>query len=186
MEGKTEIRGGENQMWRRRKSYRVGPELEAALRSQRVEPREEFVEGLSRRVLAEPPAVRRAWSRVAFAAAVSMFILGTFASFGGLGYAASGATGSYNAVKQVAAKHTLIVSVNKSSARDQYAPTPKPHKKKKHVAAGVAGQRGAVGVAGVRTSGTLPFTGLSLVATLALSLALIITGLMLRRRERRN
>jgi hypothetical protein len=69
----------------------VGPELDAALRSQRVEPREEFVEGLSRRVLAEPPAGQRAWSRVAFAAAVSTFILGTFAPFGGLSYAASGA-----------------------------------------------------------------------------------------------
>jgi hypothetical protein len=174
-------------MWRRRKSYGVGPELDAALRSQRVEPREEFVEGLSRRVLAESPAVRRAGSRVAFAAAVSTFILGTFASFGGLSYAASGATGTYQAVKQVAVKHTLIVSVHKSSASDQYAPKPKPHKKtKKHAAGGVAGERGAVGVAGVRTSGTLPFTGLSLVATLALSLALIGTGLALRRRERRN
>jgi hypothetical protein len=175
-------------MWRRRKSYGVGPELDAALRSQRVEPREEFVEGLSRRVLAEPPAVQRAWSRVAFAAAVSTFILGTFASFGGLSYAASGANGTYHAVKQVAVKHTLIVSVHKSSARDQYAPKPKPHKKpKKHAAGGgVAGEQGAVGVAGVRSSGTLPFTGLSLLTTLALSLALIVTGLALRGRERRN
>jgi hypothetical protein len=177
-------------MWRRRKSYGVGAELDAALRNQRVEPREEFVEGLSRRVLAEPPAAQRSWSRVAFAAAVSTFILGTFASFGGLSYAASGANGTYHAVKQVAVKHTLIVSVHKSSARDQYAPKPKPHKKpkpKKHAAGGgVAGEQGAVGVAGVRTSGTLPFTGLSLVATFALSLALIVTGLALRRRERRN
>jgi len=101
-----------------------------------------------------------------------------------VGYAASGAKGTYHAVKQVAVKHTLIVSVHKSSARDQYAPKPKPHKK--HAAGGVAGERGAVGVAGVRTSGTLPFTGLSLAATLALSLALIVTGLTLRRRERGN
>jgi hypothetical protein len=90
-------------------------------------------------------------------------------------------------VKQVAVKHTLIVSVHKSSARDQYAPKPKPHKKpKEHAAGGVAGERGAVGVAGVRTSGTLPFTGLSLVATLALSLALIVAGVSLRRRERKS
>jgi hypothetical protein len=113
-------------MWRRRKSYGTGPELEAALRSQRIEPREEFVEGLSRR-LAEPPAARRAWSRVAFATAVSTFILGTFASFGGLSYAASGAAGAYHTARQVAVEHTLKVSVHKSSAADQYAPKPKPH-----------------------------------------------------------
>jgi hypothetical protein len=137
-------------------------------------------------VLAEPfaPRSRGTWSRVAFAAAASTFILGTFASFGGVGYAASGAKGTYHAVKQVAVKHALIVSVHKSSASDQYGPKPKPHKKQ--AVGGVAGERGGVGVAGVRTSGTLPFTGLSLVATFVLSLALIVTGLTLRRRERRN
>jgi hypothetical protein len=178
-------------MWKPRR-MRTASGLDANLRSRRSEARAEFVAELSQRVLAEPfaPRSRRTWSRVAFAAAASTFILGTFASFGGVSYAASGAKGTYDAVKQVAVKHTLIVSVHKSSARDQYAPKPKPHKKakphKKHAAGGVAGERGAVGVAGVRTSGTLPFTGLSLVATLALSLVLIVTGLALRRRERRN
>ena len=170
-------------MWKPRR-IRPESELDAALRSRRSEARAEFVAELSGRVLGERFAQRRAWSRVAFAAAVSTFILGTFASFGGLSYAASGANGTYHAVKQVAVKHTLIVSVHKSSASDQYAPKPKPHKN--HVAGGVAGERGAVGVAGVRTSGTLPFTGLSLAATLALSLALIVMGLALRRRERRS
>ena len=170
-------------MWKLRR-FRRGSELDAVLRNRRWEARAEFVDELSKRVHDEPFAPRRTWSRVAFAAAASTFLLGTFASFGGVGYAASGARGTYDAVKQVAVKHTLIVSVHKSSARDQYAPKPKPHKKQ--VAAGVAGQRGAVGVAGVRTGGTLPFTGLSLVATLALSLAMILAGLMLRRRERRT
>jgi hypothetical protein len=175
-------------MWKSRR-MRTASGLDANLRSRRSEARAEFVAELSQRVLAEPfvPRSRRTWSRVAFAAAASTFILGTFASFGGVGYAASGAKGTYHAVKQVAVDHTLIVSVHKSSASDQYAPKPKPHKKpKKHAAGGVAGERGAVGVAGVRTSGTLPFTGLSLAATLALSLVLIVTGLALRRRERRN
>jgi hypothetical protein len=115
---------------------------------------------------------------------VSVFILGTFASFGGLSYAASGAAGTYHAVKQVAVKHSLIVSVPKSSASAQYAPKPKPHKTTQPPAAKVAGTQ--AGVAGVSSGGTLPFTGLSLLATFILSLSLIALGVALRRRERRN
>jgi hypothetical protein len=168
--------------WRR--MFGARSELEGVLRSQRVEAREEFVDRLSERVLAEPHAARRAWSRVAFAGAVSTFILGSVASFGGLSYAASGAAGTYHTVKQVAVKHTLFVSVRKSSAADQYAPKPKPkkHHARHQSAAGVAGLQGAVS----KPSGTLPFTGLSLLTTLVVSLALIATGLLLRRRERRN
>ena len=98
--------------WRR--MFGARSELEGVLRSQRVEPRGEFVDRLSGRVLAEPPAARKVWSRVAFAGAVSTFILGSVASFGGLSYAASGAAGTYHTVKQVAVKHTLFVSVSKS------------------------------------------------------------------------
>jgi hypothetical protein len=170
-------------MWKRRKSFGVGAEVEAALRSQRAQANQSFVEGLSERVLAESPRTRTGWSRVAFAGAVTTFILGTFASFGGLSYAASGAAGTYHAVKQVAVKHTLIVSVHKSSAASQYAPTPKPHKTTPP-SAGVAGTQ--TGVAGVSSGGTLPFTGLSLLTTFIVSLALIVLGLALRRRERRN
>ena len=161
--------------------------LEAELRSVRAQPRDEFVTKLAETVESRP-APRRAWSRVAFAGAVTTFILGTFASFGGMGYAASGAGSTYHAVKQVAVKHTLIVSVPKSSASDQYAPKPKPQKKhKKHptVAAGVAGQQAALNK-GVNSSGTLPFTGLSLLATLLVSLALIASGIALRRREAKS
>jgi hypothetical protein len=159
-------------------------DLETVLRSQRAEPREEFVDDLSNRVHASRQVARRPWSRAAFAGAVTTFILGSVASFGGLSYAAAGATGTYHTVKQVAVKHTLFVSVHKSSAASQYAPTPKP-KHKRHRAtggAGVAGLQAAVS----RPSGTLPFTGLSLLTTLFVSLALIGTGLLLRRRERKS
>ena len=168
-------------MWKRPRS-RVGSELEAGLRMHRAEPRGEFVEELTERVRAESPAPSRAWSRVAFAGAVSTFILGTFASFGGLSYAASGAAGTYHAVKQVATKHSLILSTHKSSASAQYPPTPR----QTTPPAGVAGAQGQLGVGGVSTGGTLPFTGFSLLATLIVSLALIAAGLALRRRERRN
>jgi hypothetical protein len=161
--------------------------LEAELRSVRAQPRDEFVTKLAETV--EPrPAPRRAWSRLAFAGAVTTFILGTFASFGGLGYAASGSAGAYHAVKQVTTGH-VFVTVPKSSAAAQYAPKPKPHKKhKKHhptVATGVAGQQAALNK-GVQSSGTLPFTGLSLLTTLLVSLALIASGIALRRREAKS
>ena len=86
-------------------------------------------------------------------------------------------------LKQVAVKHTLFVSVNKSSAAAQYAPKPKPkHHRRHQSAAGVAGLQSAVS----KPTGTLPFTGLSLLTTLVVSLVLIATGLLLRRRERRE
>jgi hypothetical protein len=171
-------------MWRRRNSSERRSELEAALRSQRAEPSAEFVDDLSRRLVPDDLPQPRAWSRLAFAAAVSVFILGTFASFGGLSYAASGATDTYDAVKQVVVKHKLKVSVPTSSATAQYkknpltppsvvAPAKKTHK---HAVAGAAAAQ----------SGTLPFTGFSLFATFVLSLALIGAGIALRRRERRN
>jgi hypothetical protein len=165
--------------------------LERQLRGYRAEPGDEFIANLSQRLTGNMPGTQRPRSRLAFAGAISVFILGTFASFGGLSYAASGAAGSYHTVKQVAVDHTLFVSVNKSSATDQYSPKPKPkpkakpkpkHHQKSHTATGVAGVQDAV----IKSSGTLPFTGISLLTTFVVSLALIVGGIMLRRRERRN
>jgi hypothetical protein len=167
-------------MWSRRRSE---SELERGLRGLRAEASDDFVDGLSQRLVWDRRPAGRAWSRLAFASAVSVFILGTFASFGGLSYAASGATGTYDAVQQVVVKHKLTVSVHTSSAAGQYphSPTEKPaavHVKKT--------PHGAVlGVQAV-SGDTLPFTGISLLGTFVVSLALIGTGIALRRRERKN
>jgi hypothetical protein len=171
-------------MWNWRQKDPDG--IERQLRSRRFEARDSFVESLSARVAARSTRRRHTRSRLAFAGAVSVFILGTFASFGGLSYAASGADGAYHAVKAVPTGH-LHFTVRKSSATAQYAPTPKTHKKVTAApkqTSGTAGVQASLGA--TKTSGTLPFTGLSLVATAILSLVLIGVGLLLRRREHQS
>lgn len=167
-------------MWKWR--HKRQADLEARLRNHRPEARDEFVDTLSAAVAPRAGGTRRSTSsRLAFAAAVSVFILGTFASFGGLSYAASGATGAYHAVKQVPTGHVSF-TVHKSSATAQYAPTTKPKKPKATKTEGaVAGVRATL--SNPKASGSLPFTGLSLAGTAVLSLALIGLGLALRRRE---
>ncbi len=173
-------------MWNRRNSPGRRSELEAALRTHRAQPSAEFVDDLSRRLVPERLSPHRAWSRLAFAAAVSVFILGTFASFGGLSYAASGVTDSYKAVKKVVVTQKLKVSIPTSSAAAQYPHKPtKPPKAPKVKPAKVKPAHGVKGALAVQT-GTLPFTGFSLLATFLLSFALIGSGVALRRRERRN
>src|SRR2546428_5601381 len=108
-------------MWSHRRS-RGKSDPEALLRSHRAEPREEFLQGLVDQV-AERAVHRTAWSRLAFAGAASTMILGMFASFGGLSYAASGATSTYTVVKQAVVHHKVTVHV-KSSASGQYDTTP--------------------------------------------------------------
>jgi hypothetical protein len=166
-------------MWSQRRSRRQS-DPEATLRSYRAQPREEFVESLTDRVGEEPLVHRTAWSRLAFAAAASTMILGMFASFGGLGYAATGATSTYSVVKQAVVQHKLSVDVRKSSASGQYPPTPTAPTNQ------VAGESAVKGSATGAVAGaqTLPFTGVSLLVTVLLGFALLVTGLILRRRER--
>jgi hypothetical protein len=119
------------------------------------------------------------WSRAAFVAAFVVLVVGSFASFGGLSYAASGSAHALRTVAHVATGHKVVV--RSSSAADQY---PK---------AGVAGAKTtkhhthhkAVLAAPVK-SGTLPFTGLSLAVTVLLSLALAAGGYFLRRAGRKS
>lgn len=111
-------------MWRYRRSTRGGSELEADLRRRRPEARPDFVQDLSRRLLADQPARRPARSRLALAGVVSVLILGTFASFGGIGYAASSAIAPYRAVKALVVDHELNFSVKTSSATDEYPENP--------------------------------------------------------------
>jgi hypothetical protein len=161
----------------KRRQFQIGTELEARLRAFRAEPRSDFVRNLSRHVAGHLATSRRPSSRLAFAGAACVFILGTFASFGGLSYAGSAAAGTYSTAKQVAVKHALFTSVHKSSAADQYRRKPPKPPKPRHL--GNAGVQAGV----ARARGTLPFTGLSLLVTLCLSLALIVGGLVLRRLE---
>jgi len=173
-------------MWNRRGRAR---DLEGALCRRRVEAPSLLVETIAARISEHgAPVSRRAWSRLAFASSVSVFVLGSFASFGGLSYAASGADGTMAAVKQIVVQHTLKVTVHRSSAASQYPSTPskpaKPHTKGHQTftppKAAVLPKSSASA-----SAGTLPFTGLSLLGTVIVSLVLVGLGLLLRRRERR-
>ncbi|MEJ7567588.1 MAG: hypothetical protein WKF41_04905 [Gaiellaceae bacterium] len=129
----------------------------------------------------------RRHSRVAFAAAMTVMMLGTFASFGALSYAATGASETVQTVKRIV--HGQAPPVRKTSAAsDQYAPKANVAvvvKKKAAPAKPVGQVLGAVAApnAQVASSGELPFTGLSLGATAILGFGLIGLGVFLRRRE---
>ena len=146
---------------------RLGPELRAAA----PRPGDEFVNALARDLAIARPARRR--SRLAFASGFTVIMVGALASFGGVGYASSGAA----AVKSV-------VVTKKTSAQGQYdqerAVQPAP------VVKGVAVTKTTKAKPTVSSSGTLPFTGLSLIGTIALGGALVGVGIAIRRRESRD
>jgi hypothetical protein len=117
------------------------------------------------------------WSRAAFVAAFVVLVVGSFASFGGLSYAASGGTHALRTVARAATGHKVVV--RNSSAASQYNTKPTGqvagvHKTKTHKAV----------LAAPVKSGTLPFTGISLLVTVLLSLALTAGGFMIRRAGR--
>jgi hypothetical protein len=168
-------------MWEARNRRRSDRRLEARLHSARPEADEALVRNIAGAL--GPRRQPRAWSRVAFAAAFTTFVLGSFASFGGISYAASGATNAVQTLTKLAKAKPVVV--HHSAAADQYTNPNPPGDNGQGPADEVQGVQSAGGVQGT-ASGTLPFTGLSLVATALLGLAMIMTGLTLRRRERRK
>lgn len=159
-----------------------GDELEELLRSGRPEARREFVASLSQRVNA-PARQRRQLSRLAFAAALTTFMLGSLASFGAIGYASSATRGTVSVVKRIVVKSGPAVTVRRNSAAAaQYNPPPPPPP----AVANVVEQQNVVGAVKPAQASELPFTGLSLLATVVFSLALVALGVLLRRRERNS
>jgi hypothetical protein len=161
--------------------------VEAALREARSTASDELVGELSERVLATKVPRSVHGSRFAFAAALTVFMLGTFASFGGLSHAASSAQTTASAVKRIVAPAKAQKRTHRSSASTQYGEqsvlTPPVAKSKKpkptvQVAAATAGSP--------PQSGTLPFTGYGLGMTAAMASLLLALGVYLRRRESRE
>lgn len=150
--------------------------LEVVLRKNRAEPRGELVADLAARVSAMP-AHRQSGSRFAFAAALAVLVVGTFLSFGGAAYAASG---------QTAGAQNPATPVSTSAAADEYGEdavaqvqTPPTTPKTSEVAGATASSPPA-------KSGSLPFTGVGLGTTALVSLLLVSLGVYLRRRESRQ
>src|SRR4051812_12096315 len=135
--------------------------LERDLRAARPEPRADFLLALGKNLSSATPRRPRRASRVAFALALTTFMVGSFASFGGLSYAASGAASGARAVRHGVASSGPR-SLQSSSAAAQYGPPPAPSTP----SSGAAGAAGAGGAAGVQTN--LPFTGMSLLFTVVL------------------
>jgi hypothetical protein len=162
-------------------------DLDRAIAAGRPRPSDELVGEISAQVSARP--MPRRHSRTAFGLALATFMAGLFASFGGVGYAASGVSGTVSAVTTAVHVQSKASVRTHSSAKDEYG---------KSVAGGVIGKTkvikkakpkptvAAVSPAQTVKTNQLPFTGLTLVPTIALALLLVAAGIMLRRRENRG
>lgn len=160
-----------------------GDAVEVALRADRPEPGAALVADLSAFVSASPMEVHRG-SRLAFASALAVLVIGTFLSFGGAAYAANGAT------------QAPATPASTSAAADEYGDQavaevpltpPTAPKSEEPTSQGPTSQvEGATATAPAQKSGTLPFTGVGLGSTALVSLLLVSLGVYLRRRESRE
>jgi len=163
--------------------------VDAALRGARAEASDELLAALSGQVLAAPRLTSsraHRGSRIAFALALTVFMLGTFASFGGLGYAATNEQAA-PAAQSAVNDDCEDDNGNQSSAGKQYCeedvpdatPAATPPATPPSSSVGVAGQSTGPQSA----SDTLPFTGYGLGSTAIIGGALLALGVFLRRRE---
>jgi hypothetical protein len=145
-------------------------------------PSEGFTDELRGRVLAAAPRTRYARaSRASFATAVAVFMLGTFASFGGVGLAAAGARQTVHAVAHVTINQKPVTR-HLTSASDEYPKASQPKVVTKAKPKPVKPAVQAVSPTLIaKKQKTLPFTGISLVATTLAALMLIGLGVGLRR-----
>jgi hypothetical protein len=161
-------------------------DLEGVLRAHRPSPHPEFLDELAA-YLGRHDRRPRAWSRLAFASAVTTVMLGAVASFGGLGYAAGKVDHGVSAVKSALASsgdHAQRVS-QRSPAADQYESPPPVTPPGGGGVLGAGGGGGGGQAPQATVSGELPFTGFPLIWTALLGLGFVVLGVLLRRRESR-
>jgi hypothetical protein len=110
-------------------------------------------------------------------------MLGAFASFGGLAYAAEGVDHRLTAVARLLASPEDVAHVNlRSPAADQYGSPPPANTPP---AGGTLGAGGGF-PAQVSTSVDLPFTGVPLFFAAVIGLTISVLGVVLHRREKRR
>ena len=106
--------------------HRRNPEfqdLEQRLRSNRPEPTDEFVRTLARDITRRPSLGRLVGARLAFAAALTAFVLAAFGAAGGFGYASKAATGQITSLVSLAGKGKANkVTTHSPPFGDQYRP----------------------------------------------------------------
>jgi hypothetical protein len=155
-------------------------EVDELLRLHRPSPSPGFTTAVARSLRPSRPRGAVPSSRLVFVMALCVLVLGVFASFGGVSYAAHGISHSVASVKAAVGGPRVV---HHSPATDQYH-TPPP--------VGIPGGGGVSGAGGGGGGGTqpaamgnLPFTGFPVIFTTAIGFGLILIGLMLRRREQR-
>lgn len=162
--------------------------VDAMLRSSSPRATDELVDRLGERVIASSRPGPRRLSRAAFGTAFAVFMLGSFASFGGIGYAAQGAESTVHTMKRALApakSSSVQARTSKSAAQDQYGEEEVEEKTvTKTTPPAVVKVAGATGgTPAAATTDTLPFTGIGLGATAAVGSLLLAFGMFLRRRE---